>query len=91
VAEITRNFVAAINPQTDKLLRELTGQRIVKEYYSTAEIARILKRAEYTVREWCRNHRIVAEKKLCGRGNTFEWKISHLELERIKNDGLLPL
>jgi hypothetical protein len=75
----------------ENLLKELAGHRVKKDFYSTAEVARIFKRAEYTVREWCRNHRVVADKKLCGRGNTFEWKISHDELERIKNDGLLPL
>ncbi len=88
---ITQESVHERLDRIEKMLRELASQRVVKEFYSTADLARILKRAEYTVREWCRNHRIVAEKKHCGRGNTFEWKISHVELERIKNDGLLPL
>ena len=68
----------------------LIDARVQKEYYSTSEIARILSRAEFTVREWARNGRIWAEKRACGRGNTKEWMISHAELKRIQNEGLLP-
>ena len=74
----------------EDLLQQLLNSRTTKEYYSTSEIARILSRAEFTVREWCRNGRIWAEKKQCGRGNTKEWMISHIELQRIQNEGLLP-
>jgi hypothetical protein len=62
-----------------------------KEYYSTAEGAKILNRAEFTVREWCRQGRIHAEKQLAGRGRAKEWMISREEIERIQNEGLLPL
>jgi hypothetical protein len=69
---------------------ELVRQRTVKEWYSTAEVAESLQRAEYTVREWCRQGRIRAKKKPCGRGKGGEWQISHEELTRLKNEGLLP-
>ena len=72
-------------------LRTLMRQRTIKESYSTAEVAEILGKAEFTVREWCRNGRIWAEKRQCGRGASKEWTISHEELTRIQNDGLLPL
>ena len=75
----------------EALLNQLVDQRLKKEYYSTAEVARLLSRAEFTVREWCRLGRVWAEKRQCGRGNTKEWMISHTELERIQNEGLLPL
>lgn len=74
----------------EEMLAQLIDTRVQKEYYSTAEVARLLNRAEFTVREWCRNGRIWAEKRQCGRGNTKEWMISHDEVERIKNEGLLP-
>ncbi|EMI55116.1 hypothetical protein RSSM_03440 [Rhodopirellula sallentina SM41] len=61
-----------------------------RDYYTTAEIAKILGKAEFTVREWARNGRIWAEKRQCGRGRSREWMISHVELERIQNEGLLP-
>ena len=75
----------------EALLDQLVDQRLKKEYYSTGEVARLLSRAEFTVREWCRLGRVWAEKRQCGRGNTKEWMISHAELERIQNEGLLPL
>ncbi|MAT73486.1 MAG: hypothetical protein CMJ58_28725 [Planctomycetaceae bacterium] len=61
-----------------------------KESYSTQEIASILGRKPYTVREWCRLRRINATKAMCGRGCEEEWRVSHDELVRIQNEGLLP-
>lgn len=72
-------------------LNTIIRQRTVKEYYTTAEVAQLLGRAEFTVREWCRLGRVWAQKRKCGRGNTKEWIISHDELMRIQNEGLLPL
>jgi hypothetical protein len=69
----------------------LIEQEPAKEYYTTAEVAKILGRAEFTVREWCRGGRVWAEKRQCGRGRSREWMISHEELQRIQNEGLLPL
>ena len=74
----------------EELLTRLVDTKTQKEYYSTSEVARLLSRAEFTVREWARNGRIWAEKRQCGRGNTKEWMISHVEVERIQNEGLLP-
>jgi hypothetical protein len=69
----------------------LVQHRTVKEWYTTVEVARILGRAPYSVREWCRTGRIRAKKKLCGRGKGGEWLVSHAELTRLQNEGLLPL
>jgi helix-turn-helix protein len=74
----------------EELLTALVGQRVAKEWYSTAEVAEHLARAEYTVREWCRLGRIRAKKKPCGRGKGGEWLVSHEELTRLRNEGLLP-
>lgn len=68
----------------------LVEQRTVKEWYTTEEVAAVLGRRPFTVREWCRLGRIHAEKRETGRGNTLEWSVSHDELERIRNYGLLP-
>jgi hypothetical protein len=62
----------------------------VKEYYSTAELAQALGRAEYTVREWARTGRIRAEKRYDGHGRHKSWVISHAELVRVRHEGLLP-
>jgi hypothetical protein len=74
----------------EELLLQLVRQKTLKEWYTTAEAAEILERAEWTVREWCRLHRVNASKRPCGRGNSQEWIISHEELQRIRNEGLLP-
>lgn len=74
----------------EALLASLVEQRAAKEWYSTAEAAAILRRAEFTVREWCRLGRVRAEKKKAGRGPASEWMISHAELTRVRNEGLLP-
>jgi hypothetical protein len=66
-------------------------QRTVKDWYSTVEVAEILGKKPYTVREWCRLQRVKARKRPTGRGDADEWEISHDELERIKNHGLLPI
>ena len=62
-----------------------------KDFYSTSEVANILNKAEFTVREWCRLGRIWAAKRKAGRGVAKEWMISHNELTRIRNEGLLPI
>ncbi len=74
----------------EALLTTLVGQRAAKEWYSTAEVAAALGRAEFTVREWCRLGRVLARKKKSGRGPTSEWIIGHAELTRVRNEGLLP-
>lgn len=74
----------------ETLLASLVEQRTVKEWYSTAEVATLLGKAEFTVREWCRLGRVHAEKKKSGRGVAGEWIVGHAELTRIRNEGLLP-
>jgi hypothetical protein len=74
----------------ETLLERLVQQRTVKDWYTIAEAAEILGKADFTVREWCRLGRIHAQKRPCGRGRSREWMISHAELLRIQNEGLLP-
>lgn len=72
-------------------LELLVEQKQVQDWYDTKTVADILERSAYSVREWCRLGRVVAEKRACGRGTSQEWMISHQELQRIKSEGLLPL
>lgn len=72
-------------------LQQIVGQRTVKEWYTTEEVATLLGRAPWTVRQWCRLGRVQARKRVCGRGQASEWIVSHEELTRTQNEGLLPL
>lgn len=67
-----------------------TSEATRKEWYSTAEAAQVLQKRPFTVREWCRLSRIIARKRPTGRGDAVEWEISHEEIDRIRNHGLLP-
>jgi hypothetical protein len=74
----------------ETLLGELLRQRAVKDWYTTEEVAGILGKAKFTVREWCRHGRVRCRKKNSGRGKHREWVIAHEELLRIQREGLLP-
>lgn len=72
------------------MLRHLLDREATKEWYSTEEVATILGKDGFTVREWCRLGRIHAEKRRSGRGRYKAWAIAHAELLRIQKEGLLP-
>jgi hypothetical protein len=73
----------------ENLLAVLVERQQVREWYSVEEFARIVGRAEFTCREWCRHGRIKAEKKDSGRGAYASWVIPHSELLRYQREGLL--
>jgi hypothetical protein len=74
----------------ESMLVVLVERQQVREWYSVEEFARIVGRAEFTCREWCRHCRIRAEKRLSGRGAYAAWVISHEEMLRFRREGLLP-
>lgn len=90
LAKKVENVVERLDRIEAALLR-LVERRTTKDWYSTAEAAEILGKAEFTVREWCRLGRIHADKRACGRGQSQEWMIAHSELARYQNEGLLPV
>ena len=71
-------------------LEQLLRRNTIKEWYTTEEVAAVLGKAPFTVREWCRHGRVNASKRDCGRGKSKEWIISREELLRIQTEGLLP-
>lgn len=76
--------------RVEATIQSIASQQPAKEWYTTDEVARILDRAPFTVREWCRHGRVRASKRDCGRGSAKEWIIDQQELRRIQNEGLLP-
>src|SRR3954462_5012670 len=68
----------------------LVQRQAAKDWYTTEEVAKNLGKAEFTVREWCRQGRVRAEKKGSGRGKYQSWVVPHAELLRYQKEGLLP-
>jgi hypothetical protein len=60
----------------EAMLLVLVERHQMREWYSVEEFARVVRRAEFTCREWCRHGRINAEKKDSGRGAYASWAIS---------------
>ncbi|MFO0936209.1 MAG: hypothetical protein U0798_06815 [Gemmataceae bacterium] len=75
----------------ESTLQSLVNGRSNKEWFSTKEVADILGKAEFTVREWCRLGRVNAKKQNTGRGPHAAWVISQQELLRLEREGLLPM
>jgi len=84
VSELLNRF-----DRIETLLAEIIQQKAHKEWYTTADVAELTGRAEFTVREWCRLGRVAAEKEAHGRKR--EWRVSYEELQRILNHGPMPL
>jgi len=82
--------LSRIDARMTELRDLLVTQRTVKDWYTTAEAAELLGKAEFTVREWCRHGRVRAQKQRSGRGKYPTWVISHEELLRFQREGLLP-
>lgn len=60
-------------------------------WYSVDEAAGLLGKRPYTVREWCRYGQINASKRIERRGCSALWSVSSEEIERYRNEGLLPI
>ena len=75
----------------ESMLSLLVEKQTLREWYTTDQVAELLGKAEFTVREWARLKRIKAEKRKSGRGAYASWVISHEELLRVQREGLLPI
>jgi len=88
--ESSYNLVLARLERIESMLHCIIDKQAIRDWYSTEEFANIVGKAEFTVREWCRQGRINAKKRLSGRGAYPAWAISHAELLRYEQEGLLP-
>ncbi len=75
----------------EHMLQQLLSRSVVKSHYAVEEFATLVKRAPFTVRQWCNEGRIRAEKSMTRTGSCCRWTISHEEYERFVREGLLPL
>jgi len=72
------------------MLAPLLEPQAARSWYTTEQFARAAGLSKYTVREHCRLGRLNAEKRLSGRGRYCGWSLSHQELQRYQQHGLLP-
>jgi len=91
LAEQLSQRLTAIEMALQAIVSQSATSTAAKEFYTTKEAAVILGKRPYTVREWCRLGRVHGEKAEFGRGLDDEWRISHGELLRIQNEGLLSV
>jgi len=75
----------------ESMLATLVERQMVRDWYEVEEFARLVGKASFTCREWCRLGRIRGQKRQSGRGAHAAWVVSHAELLRYQKDGLLPL
>jgi hypothetical protein len=75
----------------EQMLAVLVERETIKDYYEIEEFARLVGKAPFTCREWARLGRIRAEKRQSGRGAHSTWVVSHTELLRYRQFGLVPL
>jgi hypothetical protein len=81
---------AQLNTVYAELRAKTVGPPGSRSFYSVEEVAAFLGKAEYTVREYCRQGRINATKREERRGGSAIWSISAAEVARLKDEGLLP-
>jgi len=93
VAPDLEHRLDVIEQKLDRLLVALEEARATqtRTAFSVEEVAGLLGKHVFTVREWCRLGRINASKRGQRRGRVELWSIAAGEVERIKNEGLLPL
>ncbi|HWB08663.1 MAG TPA: hypothetical protein VG826_05545 [Pirellulales bacterium] len=73
------------------MLEALVERETARRWYTTGQFAKTVGLAEFTVREYCRLGRLNARKRRSGRGPHAAWAISHHELRRYQEHGLLPV
>jgi hypothetical protein len=69
----------------------LASPKEARTSYTVEEAATLLGKKPYTVRQWCLEGRINATKRAERRGGSEVWNISAVEIDRYRNEGLLPV
>lgn len=94
VAELQSVVPVAIHETQSGHGADVMSQRpretIEQAWFSPVELARLIGRTSYTVRQWCRLGRLKARKRACGRGSHLAWEIPVEELQHYRNHGIRP-
>ena len=90
-----REELSAVHAKLDAVQAELRSRPETpvesKRWYSVDEVAELLGKRPYTVREWARHGQINAAKRAERRGGAALWTISAEEVARYRNEGLLEM
>ncbi len=89
LAQTLREILERLN-RVDASLRKLTDAQPPQEFYTIRELSKLLRLSPETVRQHCRNGRIVAQRTNTGRGNKREYRVAAQEVRRFQQEGLLP-
>ena len=76
--------------QIKELLSDMVERGSTKEYYTTAEFAKLKGLAPKTVRDNLNAGRLSGVKRRDGHGRSRKWAIPHSEFERFDRERLLP-
>jgi hypothetical protein len=92
--EFLNQIIAMLKAHSDAIdqkLERLALRPTERASYTIEELAALIGRAVYTVREWCRHGQLAAEKTATQSGPYARWTISHSEYLRFQREGLLPI
>jgi excisionase family DNA binding protein len=81
--------LSGIEAMLAQIHEAVAAPRVPREWYTVEEVAAMVNKTSYTVREWCREGRINAAKRPEKRGGAELWNISADEVARYKDEGLL--
>ncbi len=76
--------MTALDQKVTAMFQLLEKRKIVKDWYTTGEVAEIMRVSHYTVQErWCNQGRIECEKD----PDTGKWRIPGREVQRLRKGG----
>jgi hypothetical protein len=75
----------------ERLERPAEPAHQARKSYTIPEAAKLINRSQQSLRLWCRYGRVNASKRFQRRGGSEIWSIAAEEIERYRNEGLLPL
>src|SRR5689334_3657309 len=84
-AQIQSMLVVEMRAMLAQIHSMPASPKAARESYTVEEIAEMLNKTPYTVREWCREGRINATKRSERRGGAELWNISAAEVARYRD------
>lgn len=77
--------------RSESLLNDLADSAVTREWYTVLQLAERWDKSTYTIADWCRTGRLLAERANSGHGPHKSWRIAHEEVRRYEREGLRPV